>query len=129
MARRILSHLAHVELLTPQLEESAAFFTNTLGLVETARAPRSVYLRCWGEYYHHSLVLTAAAQPGLGHAAWRTDGPDELNEAAARIEASGIRGEWRDNRLGTAARTDFAVQADTRTKSSGKSIASTHPPT
>ena len=38
MSKRVLSHLAHVELLTPKLDESAAFFTGTLGLVETARA-------------------------------------------------------------------------------------------
>ena len=75
---RILSHLAHVELLTPNLEDSVAFFTNTLGLVETGRSDQSVYLRCWGEHYHHSIVLTQAVQPGLGHAAWRTDGPKEL---------------------------------------------------
>ena len=88
MPRRILSHLAHVELLTPRLEDSVAFFTNALGLVESARFGKSVYLRCWGEHYHHSIVLTAAEQPGLGHAAWRTEGTDELNEAAARIEAN-----------------------------------------
>ena len=100
MSRHILSHLAHVELLTPRLEDSAAFFRDTLGLFETARFGKSVYLRCWGEHYHHSIVLTAADQPGLGHAAWRTDGPDELSEAAARIEGSGIRGEWRDTSVG-----------------------------
>ncbi len=100
MPRRILSHLAHVELLTPRLEDSVAFFTNALGLVESARSGKSVYLRCWGEHYHHSIVLTAAEQPGLGHAAWRTEGTEELNEAVSRIEASGIRGEWRDESLG-----------------------------
>ena len=100
MSKRILSHLAHVELLTPKLDESAAFFTGALGLVETARADNSVYLRCWGEFYHHSVVLTAAKQPALGHAAWRSEGPDELVEAVSRIEASGIRGEWRDASIG-----------------------------
>jgi catechol 2,3-dioxygenase len=100
MSRRILSHLAHVELLTPKLDESAAFLTGTLGLIETARAGNSVYLRCSREFYHHSVVLTAAERPALGHAAWRTDGPDELTEAVSRIEASGLRGEWRDDSIG-----------------------------
>jgi catechol 2,3-dioxygenase len=100
MSKRILSHLAHVELHTPRLDQSVAFFTDTLGLVETARVGNSVYLRCWGEHYHHSIVLTAADHAGLGHAAWRTDGPDELKEAVSRIEASGIRGSWKEKSIG-----------------------------
>ncbi|HVB33567.1 MAG TPA: VOC family protein [Patescibacteria group bacterium] len=100
MSKRLLSHLAHVELLTPKLDESAAFFTETLGLIETGRVGDSVYLRCWDEYYHHSVVLTAAKQPALGHAAWRTEGPEELQEAVSRLESSGTRGAWIDKSVG-----------------------------
>jgi catechol 2,3-dioxygenase len=100
MPYRLLSHLAHVELLTPNLDRSTKFLTELLGLVETARDGRSVYLRCWGEFYHHSVVLTAAEQPALGHAAWRTDGPEQLTEAVARIEASGTSGEWIEQSIG-----------------------------
>jgi len=100
MSKRILSHLAHVELLTPRLDQSIAFFIDTLGLIETARVGNSVYLRCWGEHYHHSIVLTAADHAGLGHAAWRTEGPEELKEAVSRIEASGIRGSWTEKSVG-----------------------------
>lgn len=100
MSKRLLSHLAHVELLTPKLAQSAAFFTATMGLVESGGSGDSVYLRCWGEHYHHSVVLTQSKVPGLGHAAWRTDGPDELSTAVSRIEATGIRGEWREKTLG-----------------------------
>ncbi len=100
MSKRLLSHLAHVELLTPKLAQSAAFFTATMGLVESGGSGDSVYLRCWGEHYHHSVVLTQSKVPGLGHAAWRTEGPDELSTAVSRIEATGIRGEWREKTLG-----------------------------
>ena len=100
MSKHLLSHLAHVELLTPKLEESVAFFTGILGLSESGRSASSVYLRCWGEHYHHSLVLPEADPPGLGHAAWRTAGASELTEAVSRIEATGIRGEWREKTLG-----------------------------
>ena len=48
MGRRMLSQLAHVELLTPDLDASARFFTETLGLEESERRGRSAYLRCWG---------------------------------------------------------------------------------
>jgi catechol 2,3-dioxygenase len=90
----LLAHLAHVELLTPKLEESAAFFKDVMGLEETAREGDSVYLRCWGDYYHSSLVLTASEHSGLGHGAWRTFGPEELEGAVAAVEAAGQTGEW-----------------------------------
>src|SRR5256885_14666838 len=71
MPNRLLAHLAHVELLTPTLDESIDFATSVLGLDVVTAEGDSVYLRCWGDYYAHSLILTAADEPGLGHAAWR----------------------------------------------------------
>ena len=68
---RPLSMLAHVELLTPKLEESVAFARDMLGLFVVHEEPGSVYLRCWFDFYAYSLVLTEAPQPGLGHSAWR----------------------------------------------------------
>lgn len=100
MSHRLLSQLAHVELLTPRLEESTRFFTDVLGLTETARDGDSVHLRCWGDYYHDSVILTAGDRPALGHAAWRTDGPDDLGDAVARVEAAGLSGRWLDSGVG-----------------------------
>ena len=98
--KHLLSHLAHAEILTPRLEASTTFFKNLMGLEETGRSDHSVYLRCWGEYYHHSIVLTEASQPALGHIGWRTDGPEELEIAVQHIEASG-RGEgWCEATVG-----------------------------
>ena len=57
MSDRLISQLAHVELLTPKLEESARFFTNVLGLNESARDGDSVYLRCWSDFFFHSVQL------------------------------------------------------------------------
>lgn len=95
MARKhFISHLAHAEIITPKLEESVHFFKEVMGMEESGREGQSVYLRCWGEYYHHSLVLTAGSQPALGHAGWRTHGPEELESAVQQIEASGQAGEW-----------------------------------
>src|SRR2546423_4467483 len=86
--KHLLAHLAHVELLTPTLDASVAFFKDVMGLEESGREGDSVYLRCWGDYYHSSLVLTAADNPGLGHGAWRTFGAEELEQAAAAIESA-----------------------------------------
>ena len=100
MPHRLLSQLAHVELLTPTPDESVEFAVDILGLDLVAEDGGSAYLRCWGDYYSHSLILTAADHPGLGHAAWRTDGPDQLDEAVAKVEAAGATGEWIEASVG-----------------------------
>jgi catechol 2,3-dioxygenase len=100
MHERLLSPLTHVELLTPDLEKSVAYARDILGLDVVADAGDSVYLRCWGDYYLYSLVLTAAEQPGLGHAAWRAEGPEQLRQAVDRIQAAGTEGEWLDGSFG-----------------------------
>jgi len=97
---RLLSQLAHVELLTPDLEASTDFAVNVLGLSVVAEDGNSVYLRCWGDFYGYSLVLTRHDAPGLGHAAWRTDGPEQLDHAAASVEHCGISGEWLEGCFG-----------------------------
>jgi catechol 2,3-dioxygenase len=100
MPRRLLSTLSHVELLTPNLDESVAFARDILGLDIDKEIGNTVYLRCWGDYYRYSLALTAADGPGLGHAGWRTEGPDELDEAVARLTAAGVEGDWFDDSYG-----------------------------
>lgn len=100
MSKVLLAHLAHVELITPQVNESAKFFVDVMGLTEVKRTAESVYLRCWGDYYEYSLMLTQGKQSALGHACWRTVGPEELDEAVARLKAAGAPGEWIDNSYG-----------------------------
>jgi catechol 2,3-dioxygenase len=100
MSQRLLSQLAHVEVLSPVPEESLRFYTDVLGLQETARVGQSVYLRGWGDYFHHCLKLTEAPHAGLGHIGWRTAGPDELEQAVARLEATGQGEGWSEEETG-----------------------------
>jgi catechol 2,3-dioxygenase len=100
MVERLISQLAHVELLTPEPERSIAFLTDVVGLRESSRDGRSVYLRCWGDYFHHSVQVTEADSPGLGHAAWRAEGPAQLARAVAGLEASGLGVGWSDLGVG-----------------------------
>src|SRR6185503_17239195 len=65
-----IAQLAHVELLTPELERSTWFFKDLIGLQETTRDGQSVYLRAYEDFYHHTLKLTEAPAAGLGHVAW-----------------------------------------------------------
>jgi catechol 2,3-dioxygenase len=100
MSMRLLSQLAHVELLTPSPGESLRFLVNVLGLEESGRDGQSVFLRGWGDWFHHSVQVTEAPQPGLGHVAWRANGTEELETAVKRLEASG-RGEgWHEDAIG-----------------------------
>jgi len=91
---RLLSQLAHVELITPKPDESLKFFTDVMGLIETARQGNSVYLRGWGSHLHHELVLTEGPAPALGHIGWRAAGPYELEVAVERLETGGAGVGW-----------------------------------
>ena len=97
---RLLTPLAHVELTTPCLDESVAFLVDVMGMDVVTASSASVYLRCWGDYYHHSVVLTAADQPALSHAAWRARSPEALREAVRAIQRAGMSGEWIDATIG-----------------------------
>jgi catechol 2,3-dioxygenase len=100
MADRLIAHLAHVEVLTPKPEESLRFYTDVLGLEESGRDGGSVYLRGWGEWDHHSLKLTEAARPGLGHLGWRALSREHLERAVGRVEATGAGEGWYDDSVG-----------------------------
>jgi catechol 2,3-dioxygenase len=95
-----IAQLAHVELLTPNPEGTLRFFTDLLGLEETERSARSVYLRGYEEQYHHSLKITAARSAGLGHAGWRTRTPQALQRRVAAIKATGLGRGWSKGDLG-----------------------------
>jgi catechol 2,3-dioxygenase len=95
-----LVQLAHMELLTPDLEGSVDFFQRLMGLSVTERRGRSVYLRAYEEPYHHSLKLTAAPQAGLGHVAFRVRSAAALERRVAAIEATGLGRGWIDGDAG-----------------------------
>lgn len=95
-----VAQLSHVELLTPKLDESAWFFKDLLGLQETARDGRSIYLRGYEESYHHSLKLTESKQAGLGHMGWRASSPAALARRVAKIEQMGAGLGWTESEVG-----------------------------
>jgi catechol 2,3-dioxygenase len=94
MHNSLVAHLAHVEVVTPKLDESLAFYQDILGLEEVGRDDTSIYLRAWGDWYRHSLQLTEGPQPAVGHAAWRMTSQEALDEAARRMEERGVGLGW-----------------------------------
>jgi catechol 2,3-dioxygenase len=82
--------LSHVELRVPDLELATAYYTEVVGLIETARESERVYLKCWDEHQHHSLVLAYAPTYGLEVLGWKVDHASDLDHYAARLEAAGV---------------------------------------
>lgn len=94
------SQMAHIEVITTNLEASVKFFTDIVGLDETGRDKNSVYLRAWGDYFHHTLKLTQGDKPGMGHLGWRADSEESLAEVVAYLEQTGAGVGWDDGDLG-----------------------------
>ena len=100
MPERLLSQLAHVEILSPSPAETVRFCTDVLGLEHSGNAGSSAYLRGWGDFFHHTLQVTESDAPGLGHVGWRSEGPEQLETAVARIEAAGAGEGWFEDSVG-----------------------------
>jgi catechol 2,3-dioxygenase len=95
-----VAQLGHVEILSPALQETADFFTRVYGLYTVEETADSVYLRARNDDVLTSLKVTAAAQPGPGHVAWRCTSPQALRRRVDALEAKGIQGKWIDGDVG-----------------------------
>ena len=81
-----VAQLSHVELFTPKMDESLWFFKELLGLQESSRDGKSVYLRGYEESYHHSLKLTERDQPGMAQMGWRASSKLALDRRVSQLE-------------------------------------------
>ena len=88
---------AHAELLVTDLEASAAFYVDALGLVVTERTDDALYLRGWEERLHHSLVLRQAKTAAAGHLAFRVREPEDLIRLAGHLDEQGLPVVWIDD--------------------------------
>lgn len=91
---KLLSHLSYVAVTSPDVEASVDFYVKQVGLTVVDRIDGAVYLRCWGDYYRYSVVIVPGTEPSLSTMAWRTSSAEALEEAAKRLEAEGVQGEW-----------------------------------
>ena len=99
MSDRIL-RLQHVQIRVPDLELCTAYYTELVGLIETSHEDGRVFLKCWDEHQHHSVVLTFAPTHGLAHFGFKVTDHADLDHYTARLEAAGVvvkrlaPGEW-----------------------------------
>ncbi len=85
-----IMRLSHVDIRVPDLELATAYYTEVVGLVETDREHERVWLKCWDEHQHHSVILTQAPTYGLESMAWKVHQAADLDRYAGRLEAAGV---------------------------------------
>ncbi|NNM71471.1 catechol 2,3-dioxygenase [Enterovirga aerilata] len=95
-----IAHLGHLEITSKVPEKSLWFFTEVLGMTVSAQSGDSVYLRCWDDYEHHTLKLTAGKRTGMRHMAFRTRSPQALERRVAALKGSGFDIGWTDGDVG-----------------------------
>lgn len=95
-----VAHLGRVELRTPDLDATRAFFVDVLGLDEVEHVGESIFLRAWGDYERASLQLTRSDRGGVGTCAWRAASAAALERRVSAIESSGRGLGWEDGVAG-----------------------------
>jgi catechol 2,3-dioxygenase len=103
----LISQLAYAELISPRPQETVDWMIDVMGLEETARDGRSVYLRGWGEWLHSSLIVTEGDEAALGRTGWRTYGPGDPEKVARIAEEAGVAVGWTGERPGRGAAFQF----------------------
>jgi catechol 2,3-dioxygenase len=91
-----IAHLAHVEIRTPKLDETAAFYVNYLGLTENGSTGDSVFLHAWDDYENITIKLTGHTTTGVGRTNLRAASPEALERRVKEIEATGRGIGWAD---------------------------------
>ena len=91
-----IANNGHVAFVTPDLEESAWFFKEIMGLQETERTDDTVYLRGLRDWSHHTMSLREGGEAGVEHIGWRTTEPEHVEALGRRFEDQGLDVEWLD---------------------------------
>src|SRR5699024_10603596 len=86
--------LGHIEYLVSDLDRSRDFYVNLVGLFETERDDKHVYLRAIEDREHHCVVLTQSDTPGIGHFSFRVASEKDLDRLAAKFESRGLPIRW-----------------------------------
>jgi biphenyl-2,3-diol 1,2-dioxygenase len=90
MARLEVAKLGHVALVTPDIEKSYWFWHDVIGLEEVERRGDHIYLRAWGEFEHHSLILISGEQAKVDHIGWKARYPEDVNIYAQYLRTQGV---------------------------------------
>lgn len=81
--------LGYVRIRVTDLEEAVRHYTNTLGMQETASTHEAVYLKCFDEFDHHSVVLEPGGV-GLVKLGMKVGSPDDLDRYERALTRFGV---------------------------------------
>ena len=80
--------LGYVHLRVTDLEESRNHYSNTLGMEVVDQEPGKLYLKCWDEWDHHSLVLEEGGV-GLVKLGYKVESNDDLTRYETKAQQFG----------------------------------------
>ncbi|MBS1191410.1 MAG: catechol 2,3-dioxygenase [Rhodocyclaceae bacterium] len=81
----------HAQVRVLDLEEGVKFYRDVLGLVETGRdAQGRVYLKCWDERDHNSVILRQADRAGIDFFAFKVLDKATLEKLDSDLRAYGV---------------------------------------
>ena len=80
--------LGYVHLRVTDLEESRNHYSNTLGMEVVHEEPGRLWLKCWDEWDHHSLVLEEGGV-GLVKLGYKVEDVDALADFERRSQQFG----------------------------------------
>lgn len=86
--------LGHIEYFVDDLSRSRDFYVDAVGLFETGRDERHVYLRAIEDREHHSMVLTQSGTPGVGAIGFRVSREEDLDQLARKFQARQLPMRW-----------------------------------
>lgn len=84
----------HAQLRVMDLDAAVHHYRDVMGLEETGRdAQGRVYLKCWDEIDHHSIVLHQSDRAGLDFLGFKVLGKEALDKFEADLQAYGVKTE------------------------------------
>src|SRR5688500_15652224 len=87
----MILRLGHCELRVRDLEAARTFYVDVLGFVNALSEDGRIYLRGSDEFDLWTLALTAGADAGLAHVAFRVDSHDDLDRLERQHQQLGLR--------------------------------------
>jgi catechol 2,3-dioxygenase len=97
---RDVAHVSAVELYTPDLAASVAFFTDLMGMTQSAVDGDSVYVHAWDDYEQFTVKLTGSVTSGIGRTYLRAAGPEALARRVKELDVRRPGGRWIDDEVG-----------------------------
>ena len=85
----------HAQIRVLELDKAVQFYRDVLGLEETGRdSSGRVFLKCWDERDHHSLILRECDRAGIDSLAFKVRDEATLDRLNSDLNAYGVATEW-----------------------------------